>query len=102
MKWLTYPTSREEGFKDIPAIRQYDRIINQAQKKVKKIEKKADKHSYEGWVELPDLKAAWAKVRAEVMKPLPKDASTSMKLEFARLWQKYVVMSLLLLLLLCG
>ena len=94
-KFLTKDRSKLRNFRDIDVItHKYDTIMVQAKHQVATNERKGEGHTRKGWTTLKVLRAAWMDLNKQVSKPLKGTAAPKAKLQRARDFQKFTVMTM--------
>ena len=95
VKFLHWDKSHEDNFADVALVRKYRKLLKDLMYHKKANYPDLDKDQVPNWVELPELRAAWFAFETKLINTVPeKDADYCERLEYAKQFQQYVVMSL--------
>ena len=95
VKFLHWNKSHEDNFADVALVRKYRKLLKDLMNDKKANYPDLDKDQVPNWVDLPELRAAWFAFESKLINTVPeKDASYCKRLEYAKQFQQYVVMSL--------
>ena len=95
VKFCHWDKSHEDNFTDVQLVRKYRKLLKDFMKDKKTNYPDLDKDQVPNWVELPELRAAWANFECElIVDVLGSGASHLELLAYARRFQQYLVMSL--------